>query len=578
MPPASAEGRGSSRHTRLPTRECRVTVRDGTEIACALYLPEGTGPWPALFAASPYRFDNNVVPEMPLFLWRETGPIEWYNEQGYAFVHMDVRGSGASGGEYCFLGQAEQDDLCEVIQWIAGQSWSTGKIGGIGQSYYAMTQWLAACANPTNLSCIAAFDGFTDPYRASIYTGGIPGDFFHLWYNQVCRVVNHSPARGASREMAYDLSRAIREHPLYDDFWKERAAAERLSRSRVPLLSVGVLGKMDLHLNGNIVGYQLHGGEKKLVLTGAANVHAAVTDYADPGFHQRWLLPFYDHYLKGAHTVYSSWPRVQYYIQNQDRFAQSDVWPPPPAQVRTLYLSAAPSHSVTSLNDGSLLQAPPPARETVAFSYPNPGWRFGVVGLDEHLAPDPVRRVLTFTGAPLEQDWLIAGPIKLLLYASSTNTDTDFIVKLSDQFPQDAAQASQGRQPRAKIISKGWLRASHRALDPARSTDLAPVHAHTRREPLEPGTVYAFEIAIMPTSYCVAKGHRLRLEIANADSPVTDMIFTHEYQLFKVGTDTHYFGTDTPAQLRIPVMAAESVAAGGPTGAAQSGPSGTAAK
>jgi uncharacterized protein len=545
----------TNQHALLPTQEHRVLMRDRIEIACAVYLPEGEGPWPTLFAASPYRFDNNVVPEMPMFLWRETGPIEWYNGKGYAFVHMDVRGSGASGGEYCFLGQAEQDDLGEVIAWIARQSWSTGKIGGIGQSYYAMTQWLAACANPPNLTCIAAFDGFVDPYRANIYSGGIPGDFFHLWYNQVCRVINHSPARGEPREMNYDLSRAIREHPLYDAYWKERAAAERLAHSRVALLSVGVLAKMDLHLNGNIVGFQLHGGEKKLVLTGASNVEAAVTDYADPNFHERWLLPFYEHYLKGAQTDYPSWPPVQFFIQNIGTFAQADVWPPPPTEIRKLYLSSARSNSVASLNDGALLDEAPTEAETASLSYPHPGWRFGVVGLGDDLAPDPVRRVITFTSAPLERDWLIVGPIKLVLYASSTNSETDFIVKLSDQFPPDDDQSRPVRQPRAKIISKGWLRASHRALDPERSTDLAPVHTHTLCEPIEPATVYAFEIAIMPTSYRIASRHRLRLEIANADSPITEALFTHEYQLFKIGTDTYHLGGHTPAHLCIPLIA-----------------------
>ena len=75
-----------------------VQVRDGTEIALALYFPEGNGRFPVLFAASPYRFDNNILPASPQFLWRETGPIDFYVKQGYIYAHMDVRGSGRSGG------------------------------------------------------------------------------------------------------------------------------------------------------------------------------------------------------------------------------------------------------------------------------------------------------------------------------------------------------------------------------------------------------------------------------------------------------------------------------------------------
>ena len=118
-----------------------IDVRDGTKIAARIYRPDGSGPYPALFAASPYRFDNNSLPASAQFLWRETGPIEWYVEQGYAYVHMDVRGSGRSGGDFEFLGPNEQTDLYEVIEWLGVQPWCSGKVGGIGQSYFCMLQW-----------------------------------------------------------------------------------------------------------------------------------------------------------------------------------------------------------------------------------------------------------------------------------------------------------------------------------------------------------------------------------------------------------------------------------------------------
>ena len=88
-----------------PTRIENVRVRDGVNIAVAVYLPKDAGRYPTLFAASPYRFDNNLLPPTPQFLWRETGPIEWYLDHGYAFVHMDVRGTGRSDGDFRFLGQ-----------------------------------------------------------------------------------------------------------------------------------------------------------------------------------------------------------------------------------------------------------------------------------------------------------------------------------------------------------------------------------------------------------------------------------------------------------------------------------------
>ena len=91
-------------------------------------LAKGCGRYPTLFAASPYRFDNNLLPPTPQFLWRETGPIKWYLDHRYAFVHMDVRGTGRSDGEYRFLDSKEQTDFFDVIEWIALQPWSDGKI------------------------------------------------------------------------------------------------------------------------------------------------------------------------------------------------------------------------------------------------------------------------------------------------------------------------------------------------------------------------------------------------------------------------------------------------------------------
>src|SRR3954466_8338386 len=113
-------------------KEVTITVRDGTEIGAAVYAPDGGARYPALLAASPYRYDNNTLPATPQFLWRETGPIDFYVERGYAYAHMDLRGCGQSGGEVRLLDANEQKDLYDVIEWLGHQDWSNGKVGGIG--------------------------------------------------------------------------------------------------------------------------------------------------------------------------------------------------------------------------------------------------------------------------------------------------------------------------------------------------------------------------------------------------------------------------------------------------------------
>src|SRR5262249_29484673 len=98
-----------------------VAMRDGIRISLAVYRPDAPGEFPRLFAASPYQYEMDEVPAYPLFLWRETGPVEWYVGQGYAYVHADVRGSGQSDGEFSFMGLEEQKDYLELIAWIIKQ-------------------------------------------------------------------------------------------------------------------------------------------------------------------------------------------------------------------------------------------------------------------------------------------------------------------------------------------------------------------------------------------------------------------------------------------------------------------------
>src|SRR5262249_31988054 len=153
------------------------------------------GRFPTLFAASPYRFDNDHAPAFPLIFWGEQGPIAWNIDKGFAYVPVAVRASGRSGGDYGFLDKCSKPGLFGAVEWIAAQRWSDGNIGGIGQSYYAMAQWFMAIQGPPHLKCIAPYDGLVDPYRASAFSGGIPGEFFNLWYNRILRPINQYPAR-----------------------------------------------------------------------------------------------------------------------------------------------------------------------------------------------------------------------------------------------------------------------------------------------------------------------------------------------------------------------------------------------
>ena len=532
-----------------------IAVRDGTSIGARVYRPEGAGPYPALLAAAPYRFDNNILPASPQFLWRETGPIDFYADNGYAYIHMDVRGSGRSAGSFGFLDRKDHEDLYDVIEWIGRQLWCNGRVGGIGQSYFCMLQWFMGAMSPPSLACLGAHDGLSDIYRAGTHHGGIPCDFFpgYWWYQN--RFINRYPASGSSRDQDTDLTAMIAAHPMYDDFWRERSAWEVLDRIKVPLYSSGVWAKMQLHTRGNIDGYLRARGPKKLRMSGVPNAWAAAAEFASVDFHKRVLLPFYDHYLKGASTDYLARPNVEYAVRGSNAMRSSDTWPPANVRYVACYLTQLASQSVTSLNDGGLSRAPG-ATGATSYSYPIPGWVAGVVGFGPSGPAggfDPVRRVLTFTGEPLAQDLEIAGPIKLTLFLSSTAAETDVFAKLSDQYPQANEDRAKGLNPLAEVVTRGWLRASHREIDAAQSTDMVPRYTHRNPEPLTPGVIYTLEISLEPMAYLFRKGHRIRLELVNGDSPVSEALWPHYYRPDKIGTDTIHHGADYPSALILPV-------------------------
>jgi len=127
-------------------------------------------------------------------------------------------------------------------------------------------------------------------------------------------------------------------------------------------------------------------------------------------------------------------------------------------------------------------------------------------------------------------------------------------VKISDQHPQAEAARGKGEQPAFTPASKGWLKASHREQDAARSTPLRPFYTHTHPQPLTPGEIYQLDIEVLPCAYVFKEGHRIRIEIANGDSALTDAVFTHPYHPTLIGTDTIHHDAAHASCLMLPVV------------------------
>jgi len=534
-------------------RDVMLRMRDGVSVAVDVYRPAQPGRYPVLYSSSPYRKDLGYLPPWSAFRTRESGDVAWWVRQGYVYVAGDTRGSGKSiEGQWRLFDTAEQHDLYDTIEWAGQQEWSNSKVGMVGESYYAMVQWHAAAANPPHLACIAPFDANADLYRDFMYHGGIWSmEFVSHWVSKVrTRTLLNDPQPKPPNVMGFDTIGEILRHPLHDEFWQERSASAKLHQIKVPLYSIGNWQNVGVHIRGNILGYELAQGPKKLTLYGGAGLMAAQELFASKEMHLE-LKRWYDYWLKGIDTGIVNEPPIRYQVRPGGEWRTAETWPVPEIEYRKLYLTPDKAGAVESLNDGRLSwDEPPDGGQPTSYNYPHKEWGGwpgpGTAVLRPDGTLDGTAKIATFSTSPVEEELELLGPIALKLWASSDQTDTEFLVKIADQAPPgERGSAPQG-------VTKGWLKASHRALDPQRSRPHRPWHPHDRLELLTPGHVYEFEIEIWPTSWVFRKGHRIRLEIAPGDSPFLDAPFGHDWGV-KMGTDTVYHDRTRPSHLLLPV-------------------------
>ncbi len=297
-------------------------------------------------------------------------------------------------------------------------------------------------------------------------------------------------------------------------------------------------------MRGNTEGFAGVRGPKQLLLADAPTFQAAQQLFFDEDFHRAELLPWYDHHLKGIDNGVMERPAVRYQRNGDGTLLEARTWPPEDVTITELFLSEADSGLTESLNNGSLATtASNDGPASTSWSYPDPQWLAGVTTFGPDMVPDHVARVVTFTSAPFEADREFTGEGVLHLFASSDQSDMEVMAKLT------LLPAANEGPPFVKI-SQGWLRASHRAEEPELTREMRPFHAHQRAEPITPGEVYELRIELMPMSVLVRKGDRLRLELSNWESAITEAPMTHFYGR-KVGTDTYHHGPLHPSRLRL---------------------------
>jgi predicted acyl esterase len=433
--------------------------------------------------------------------WETCDPEKWVPD-GYACVRVDSRGAGRSPGYLDVYSPRENLDYYHCIEWAGTQPWSNGKVGLLGISYYAVNQWLVAQMQPPHLAAICPFEGYQDFYRECNRHGGILNTFMPEWFPvQVMSVqfgngsttVNPNtgvPAVGGEKlsdeELARnrsDLPNELRGRELDDQWYRDRSAD--LSRITVPLLSASSWTH-SLHERGNLEGYLgVSSKEKWLEIHGLEHWTVFYTDYG-VDLQKR----FFGHFLKGEDTGWKDQPPVFLNLRAVDgSFVQrgEQEWPLARTQWTKLYLSG----------DGESLAREPGPSASLEFDALGPG--------------------LTFLTEPLAEPMEITGPCAAKLFASSSTEDADFftVIRVLDPDGNDVSFVS-AQDPRG-VITKGWLRASHRKLDPERSLPYRPYHTHDEKQPLTPGETVELDVEIWPTSVLVPAGYRVGVTILGRD-------------------------------------------------------------
>jgi uncharacterized protein len=548
-----------SNQTILIEKDVDIPMRDGARLKADVFRPDAKGRFPAIMNLGPYQKDKLWVPPdtlaekpNPLMNWETVNP-EWWVPQGYAAVRVDMRGSGKSPGQCEPWSLAEAIDFYDAIEWAAAQPWCNGKVGLSGISYFAINQWFAANLQPPSLKAIIPWEGFADLYRDALFHGGILSLFMPNWF--VAHLMHHLVGR-ASRNIPDAWQTNTLYHWLHNslDSGAFRASQAQWDKITMPMFTVGNWSGMGLHLRGNTEAFMRAATKhKKLRIHAGTHVHPF---YTEDG--RRDQLRFFDYWLKDIDNGVMDEPPVKLAIRKgRDEIAwrHEHEWPLARTQWTRFYFDLSNAAPGEGQRIGALVANNPDTASSCTY----PATSLGSMGSTSAASSQvmgggikPGMGVALMT-APLAHDTEVTGPLAAVLWVSSSTEDMDLFLTLRNFDPEGNEVLETGQQGTPVPVAKGWLRVSHRELDPDLSLPSRPYHKHTRRLYLEPGEIVEVHVEIWPTSMVFRKGHRMRLDVQPRDG-VGSQSYMHYHADYNTGTNTVYAGGDRPSYLLLPII------------------------
>ena len=547
-------------HGMIIEKDVQIPLRDGGYVYADIFRPDDMSEkFPAIANITVYNKDKLWVPPEdleeeanPYMNWEAANPL-WWVPRGYVCVRIDSRGTGKSPGRCEPSSYQESLDFYDCIEWLAKQEWCSGNIGTLGISYHAACQWRLANLNPPSLKAIIPWEGRADQYRDQAYHGGIFSmGFLGNWINQhmarhlLGRTRHYNPDSFTPDMLWQYLS-----HDLDSEWW--RMCSAKWDQIRVPVYSVGNWGGWGLHLRGNTEAYLCAQSKHKKL-----RIHTG--DHFRP-FHSNEgkvdQLRFFDYWLKGIQNGIMDEPPIKLEIRTGGSkkpyaFRFENEWPLARTQWSKMYFSIERERKPEETHtEGRLVVEQVAASRQISYRGSNPN-KAGIGSGSS--APGIGRSGVSFVTDPMVQDTEITGPLMANLWVSSTAEDMDIMVTLRNIDPEGHEVFEMGQQGQPVVLTKGWLRASHRKLDQEKSLPYRPYHAHNERQWLTAGEPVECQIEIIPTCIVLKKGHQLRVDIHAQDSAGSGN-FTHFHADYNENaTHTFHSGGDMQSYILLPII------------------------